>query len=416
MSGARKSGAGRWPDAAWNTIRLSLCAVLLGAAAGAAACVTYLAMIALQQAIWSNAGESRLLILPLTVLGGVLVGWTRLQGPGIGIEGQIAAARSPEATRLRETFWLGLGAIFAVGFGGAIGPEAGILAVTAQLSAVISVTLGRTAAERRVLASSGLSGALSGVYGSPAGGPMHAEAEERAPKAILFAAGLAGFAAFVLLAEALRPGALALMHLPRLTADPGNWDTLIAIVPAMAGALSGVVFLVFSARASDLLARHLPSSFWQPVAGGAALGLLAIGSPLILYSGHGEIVEMLEIGRAHGPLPLILLSLGKALACALCVATGWRGGLAFPMCFVGGAMGAAMLFVVPGGDPLLGVAAGMSAAAAVGMTRPFVAGLIMLFILGSGLAIPVFVGTLVGWAALQLLPPTLTAQSGAHGG
>jgi H+/Cl- antiporter ClcA len=117
---------------------------------------------------------------------------------------------------------------------------------------------------------------------------------------------------------------------------------------------------------------------------------------------------MLQLGAEHGPWLLILLGFGKALVCALCVGSHWQGGVIFPMCFAGGAAGAAVLFVLPGLDPVLGVAAGMSAAAAVGMTRPLVAGAIMLFTVGSGLAVPVLVGTLIGWYALRVLPPTIS--------
>ena len=409
------AGAGRLSFHAVNLRLLSL-AIALGAAAGAAAAVTYLAMIALQGLIWSDPGNVRWVILPLTILGGALIGWTRVKVRAPEIEEQIAAARSPERTQLRETFWIGLGAIFAVGFGGAIGPEAGIIAVTAQLSAVVALKLGRTADERRMLAEAGVSGALSGVYGSPAGGTMHSEAEGRVPKPVLFAAGLAGFAAFVILAEALRPGALALMHLPRLTAEANTSDAVIALIPAGAGAMAGALFLVVKARTSHLLGRHLAAPFWQPVAGGVVLGVICMLSPLLLFSGHNELGEMLRIGQEEGPLPLVLLSAGKALACAVCIAAGWLGGVVFPMCFAGGALGAAALFLVPGVDPVLGVAAGMAAAAAVGMTRPLVAGLIMLFILGGGLAMPVFVGTLIGWAVLLLLPTKLRADEGLHDG
>lgn len=371
-------------------------------------------MITLQQVIWIGGGQNRWLVLPTTLIGGVLIGWTCLKARAPGIEGQIAGARAPEGMRLRETFWIALGSVLAVGFGGAIGPEAGIVAVTAQLSALVAARLGRTAAERQMLAGAGVAGALSGVYGSPAGGPVHAEAEGRVPKPVLFAAGLSGFLTFVILAETLRPGALAQMHLPRLTIEAGPWDTLIALLPALGGALAGVLFLVLKAQASVLRQRLAPGAFWPPVLAGGLLGLLGMLSPLILFSGHNELGEMLRIGLEHGPLPLVLLAGGKALVCAACVAAGWRGGVVFPMCFAGGALGAATLFLVPGVDPVLGVGAGMAAAAAVGMTRPLVAGLIMLFTLGSGLALAVFVGTLVGWGLLRILPARLTAADGAQ--
>lgn len=396
-------------------LTLTLAALALGAASGAAASVTYLAMILLQEAIWSRALDVRWMILPITVLGGVLIGLTRLKSPGSALEAQIAQARHPERTHLRETYWVAVGAIVAVGFGGAIGPEAGVIAVATQLSALVAMRLGRTASERRMLAGAGVSGALAGTYGSPAGGPVHAEPEGRVPRVILFASGIAGFAAFVVVAETLWPGVLTLMHLPRLDAEAGPWDTLIALVPAAAGASVGALYLVLRHRLTQVLARHLAAPFWQPVTGGIALGLICTAAPILLFSGHGEISDLLAVGLEQGPRPLILLAAGKALACAVCVAAGWRGGVVFPMCFAGAAIGAATLFVLPGADPVLGVAAGMAGAAAVGMARPLVAGLVMLFVLGGGLAVPVFVGTLVGWGMLRLLPAFLREGAGAHG-
>ena len=91
------AGAGRLSLHAANLRLLSL-AIALGAAAGAAAAVTYLAMIALQGLIWSDLGDVRWVILPLTILGGALIGWTRLKVRAPEIEEQIAAARSPEST------------------------------------------------------------------------------------------------------------------------------------------------------------------------------------------------------------------------------------------------------------------------------------------------------------------------------
>ncbi len=395
-------------------ISLGLTAIILGAATGAAAALCFLAMIALQGVIWSNVGQERWLIFAITLLGGVLIGLTRLPAPALGLETQIAASRTPDAVQLRQTFWIALGGIVAVGFGGAIGPEAGIVAVTAHLSVIVTRRLGKTAAERRTLAKAGISGALSGFYGSPAGGPFHAEEEGRAPKVILFASGVAGFAAFGVLTEVLQPGALAHMRLPRLSAEAEPWDTLIAMLPAAAGALAGGLFLWVSTRLSGLFDRYRVTPFWRPVAGGAALGLLGMTAPILLFSGYAELGEMLRIGQEQGALLLVLLALGKLLACAACIAAGWLGGVVFPMCFVGAAMGAAAMFFLPGIDPLIGVAAGMAAAASVGMTRPLVAGLCLLFILGGGLAVPVFVGTLVGWGALRLLPEALQHGSASH--
>jgi len=384
---------------------LGLQATALGLAAGAIAAVTYGAMILLQTAIWGAMPDSRWVVLPVMVAGGAAIGLTRLMAAGPDFEEQIARARDPLAIHRREAAWVALGAIFAVAFGGAIGPEAGILAVTAQLSSLISLRLAHSAATRRQLAEAGIAGALSGVYGSPAGGPIHAEPRDTVPRPLLFVAGLAGFAAFVVTAESLIEGAVGMMRLPRLTAESTMWDTVMACLAGAAGAAAGAIFLRLRSGIAGLLARSCPSRFWQPVAGGVAAGLVCTAAPILLFSGHNEIGEMLRLGAEHGPALLILLALGKALACALCLASHWQGGVVFPMCFAGGAAGAAVLFLLPGLDPVLGVAAGMSAAAAVGMRRPLVAGAIMLFTIGGGLAVAVLVGTLIGWYALRFLPP-----------
>jgi H+/Cl- antiporter ClcA len=408
---ARAEALRRWSRKA--DLALGMQAAALGIAGGAVAAVTYGAMILLQGLIWSTLPDSRWVILPVMLAGGAAIGATRLMAAGDTFEEQIAQARDPLALHRRETAWVALGAICAVAFGGAIGPEAGILAVTAQLSSFVALRLSRSAARRRSLAEAGMAGALSGVYGSPAGGPIHARTEDAVPRPLLILAGIAGFASFLLTADLLMDEAIGMMRLPRLTAESTVWDTALAGLAGAAGAAAGAAFLLMRAALSAALARAGTARFWQPVAGGAAAGLLCTVAPILLFSGHNEIGEMLRLGAEHGPALLVLLALGKALACALCVASGWQGGVVFPMCFAGAAAGAAVLFLLPGLDPVLGVAAGMSAAAAVGMKRPLVAGAIMLFTIGGGLAVPVLVGSLIGWYALRLLPENL-AQAEAH--
>ena len=163
-----------------------------------------------------------------------------------------------------------------------------------------------------------------------------------------------------------------------------------------------------------VISLRVEGAYLRPVIGGALLGILCTASPLLLFSGHQEIEEVLRIGLERGPWPLLLLGLGKILACAICLAAGWRGGVIYPMCFAGAAVGGTVLTLVPLTDPIVGLAAGMTAASAVAMARPLVAGGVMLLILGGGLAGPVFVGTLVGAWILRLLPDTLTDADTLH--
>jgi len=205
------------------------------------------------------------------------------------------------------------------------------------------------------------------------------------------------------------------MYLPRFNAEPQTYDGLIAIVPGIAGALGGLLFIWLRLRLTEAYAARLPNVFLQPVLGGLVLGLVGTAAPILLFSGHNEIGEALALGQEDGPLILIVLGLAKAALCAVCLGSRWLGGPIFPLCFTGAALGGAMLYVVPGLDPLIGVAAGMTGASTVGLKKPLLAGAVMIFVIGDGLLLPIFVGAIAGWIVLNRLPEKLIEGGGfAH--
>lgn len=75
----------------------------------------------------------------------------------------------------------------------------------------------------------------------------------------------------------------------------------------------------------------------------AALGLLGMALPLVLFSGHAELHDLLRIAVEHGPMLMLLIDLAKALACAVCAEAGWLGEVIFSLCFVGTLTGWAFL-------------------------------------------------------------------------
>ncbi|WP_172297071.1 chloride channel protein [Pseudoruegeria sp. HB172150] len=396
-------------------LRLAVISLLLGLASGAVAAAVYVAMIELQVLIWHTVPLDRWMILPITVMGGVLIGGTVVMGARLDIEQEIAEARDPKPHRGLRSLWMALGAIIAVGFGGVLGPEGGIIALVSQLSAIVALVLGREAAERRAIAQAGLAGGLAGFYHSPIAGPVQAEGEGEAPKLSLYIAGLAGLIAFLFTADFLREGSLAAMYLPRFDADPDRYDALVAILPGLVGAAGGALFIFANRMLAQTLTDRIPSLFWQPVFGGAILGLICMAAPVLLFAGHNEMHHMLELGARHGPGLLIVLGVTKVVLCAVCLGSRWLGGPIFPLCFGGAALGAATLFFLPGLNPIIGVAAGMTGAATVGLKMPILAGAVMIFVLGGGLMLPVFVGALAGWIVLQMLPEDLTRGGGlAH--
>jgi CIC family chloride channel protein len=90
----------------------------------------------------------------------------------------------------------------------------------------------------------------------------------------------------------------------------------------------------------------------QPTAGGLIVGLLALVTPQVLASGHAALAGLL--GTDPPPLAVIAVTLvAKALASAVSIGSGFRGGLFFASLFLGGLMGRLYFFGIDYLDPAL---------------------------------------------------------------
>ena len=109
-------------------LRPALIATVYGALAGALAAVTLALMNAVSALVWS-VSDTRWCIVLTVMAGGVLIALIRRWSDDIDLNAQLAQACDPLQLKRRNTFFLALSAIVAVGFGGAVGPEAGLVAV-----------------------------------------------------------------------------------------------------------------------------------------------------------------------------------------------------------------------------------------------------------------------------------------------
>ena len=171
------------------------------------------------------------------------------------------------------------------------------------------------------------------------------------------------------------------LPLPPHTTPRDGSDLLWAIVPALLGAGTGLLARWSQPRLAHALAR-LGTPMVQTLAGTALFALLAAAVPLVRFSGHHELVHALEHG-VTAAAALLGLALLKALAMALCLASGWRGGEIFPLLFAGAATGLAAVNGLPGLPVTVALVAGMTAAATVGMGKPVAVLLIMLLLTGA---------------------------------
>lgn len=373
-----------------------------GFVAGASTALILWLMQWLSDRVWDGR-DAPWQIFATIMVGGVLIAVLRHFYAGESLAAQVADARDPDANRWRNTLLLAGMAVVAIAFGGAIGPEAGILAVIAEMSTVIAALIARNHAEARLIGEVGASGALGGLYGSPPGGAMIADAEPETPKWQLYLAAVTGLIGFLVVGQRILAGGGFRIHLPSYVPANDGSDFLWAIVPALMGAAVGCLFILILPRAQSAM-HKLGGISIQTLVGTALFAALAAAVPLLRFSGHHEMEMLLDPALSLGPVLLIGLAALKMLAMAICLASGWRGGAAFPLLFAGAAAALAPVALLPDMPVTVALVAGMAAAITVGMGRPIAAMLIAVFLIGPIAVGPLCVGGLVGWIVSRYAP------------
>ena len=397
-----------------RSIRSATIATIYGALAGALAAVTLWCMNTINHWVWSLS-DARWYVPLVIMLGGVLIALIRDETENVDLNAQLTQTHDLLHLKKRRTFFLALSAIIAVGFGGAVGPEAGLVAVVSEASAVVAILIARSKVEARLIGDTGAVAALSGLYGAPPGAAVYTESDsvlgqssqhrddESTPLALKFLGAVSGFGGFLLIARWLIPNEGLRLSLPAYIAPRDGSDLLWALIPALLGAGAGVVLRLSRPYITQAL-NQLGGLRVQTLLGSAAFALLAIVVPAVRFSGHHELVHLLEYGIDVGWPALLGLGLLKALALGLCLSSGWRGGEIFPLLFAGAVLGLVAVVWLPSIPVTVALIAGMTAAAASGMGKPIAVLLIVLLLTGASAPSALFVGILVGYGVMRLLP------------
>jgi H+/Cl- antiporter ClcA len=124
---------------------------------------------------------------------------------------------------------------------------------------------------------------------------------------------------------------------------------------------------------------------------------------LVLFSGQSALPDL--VAETSGGV-LLLVVLTKALAYALSLGAGFRGGPVFPAIAIGVALGVAGADLLPGLNATPAIATGVAAGTAVVLQAPFSAALLAALLVGSSSSetapiavLAAVVGVLVAWAA-----------------
>ncbi len=358
--------------------------VALGAVVGipaALAAAVFLALVHdLEHWLWDDlpdalghSGPPWYLVIGLPAVGGVIVAIVRLLLPGDGghrpIEGLAMGA-----TPLAFGPGIALAGLGTLSFGAVLGPEAPLIALGSIVGMSMTLFYRANQREQTVLATAGSFSAISALFGGPlVGGMLMVEGGLAMGTALLpmilpgFVASAVGYLIFIGLGDwgGLEAQGLVVPNLP-----PYNGTHIADLLVAVAVGILGALVVVAARRLAgplDARARRRADIPIVLVGGGLAVGLLAqaaewlgANSQDVLFSGQAAVPDLVSSDSTK--IVLILL-VAKAIAYAVSLGCGFRGGPVFPAIFLGIAL-ATLASVWFGVSPTLAVAVGTAAGTA----------------------------------------------------
>ena len=384
-------------------LKRSLLALLTGAISGAGVALIMGLIGLVGRQLWGDPAEQGLehqmpLLWSITVCGGIGLVLSQLHRGGEHtllpeLPETIADLRDPDHAPQRDNPRAILGAALALIGGGSIGPEA----LMTRVATVISQRIWQNRDQDLKLAAT--AGSL-GLFGFPLlGGAVVQHDKQRdlvsrwIPGAL---GGLAGFAMFNGI-DVATGGSLQRMRY--------SWPSTLGedLGTLSSGVLAGLVgwglgWMLLRWRSWLEPRRLLAHWRWWPVLTGLLLGITMHWLPLVPFAGEEQLRPLLEgVNRSSAPV-LLVSALIKLVMLGLCLETGWRGGIFFPVFLIACAAGTGLHELSPNLGSLGSWCGGVTGAFYLTVLRsPLVA-----LVLGVGLlqghgATAVVLGVAVAW-------------------
>ncbi|MFC0389013.1 chloride channel protein [Muricoccus vinaceus] len=249
------------------------------------------------------------------------------------------------------------------GFGASVGLEAGYTQVAGAFASRMGILFGLRRGDLRVLVGCGAAGAIAAAFDAPLTGAFYAFELVIGTYTIASLAPVVVSAVAATLVARMFHGQTYVVQ-PGGVASPG-WDGYAnALLVGLLCALAAIALMRSVGAIEAGLKRGVRYAWLRPAAGGLAVGVLALLAPGVLSAGHGALHMAFN---TEGPVrAALLLLLLKALASAISLGAGFRGGLFFASLLLGALLGkvaAAALSLLGFGlvDPLFLAVVGMSA-------------------------------------------------------
>ena len=392
--------------------KVYLIAAVLGAGVGLISIGFLSAVKTAKELIWTSELEriNPVVVLSICVVGGLLVGVLNQLAEksrsevhdlteAIADMEEVETKQAPPARLIFGRAGLG---VVSLGFGGPLGPEAPLIALVAQLSSRLSHILKVTQARVVELSVAGSLGVLFGVPLVLAGIESEEKAKNRNIGQRIVARGpeiLAAISSLFVITKLL-PEIGIHQFTSVNSAEVGFGIDLIwvALIALLAASL-GLAIVRATPKARELVVSKIPGgAIPAGLLSGLILGASAVVTPLVLFSGHHEIQEILDSTIGIGNL-LVVVAL-KTLVLIACLAGGWYGGQIFPLAFIGAGTALVVAELVNSSATLGLVAAGFVAASAVGIRRPALALLLGFVLFPATTWIPMLFATVIAVAVI----------------
>ncbi len=314
----------------------------------------------------------RALLVP--ALGGLLLGLLGLAlarwRPRAPVDPVEANALHGGRLGLGDAVVVGAQTLLSNGFGASVGLEAAYAQAGGGVASRLGQAFGLRRADLRILLGAGAAGAIAAAFDAPLTGAFYAF--ELVIGTYTTAALVPVIAAAVtasLVGRWLEAGSYQVEH---LGIGAQGWEAWpLALGLGVLCGLLGIALMRGVTLVEAPLRRLVPWAWLRPALGGLAVGGLALVTPAVLSSGHAALHLAFVTEAPAWPVALVLGL--KALAVAISIGSGFRGGLFYASLLLGaltGKLAAVLLAMVaaPGPDPLLLAIIGMSAfgAAVVG--------------------------------------------------
>ncbi len=355
---------------------LLVLAIIIGAVSGYGA-IAFRLLIDLVQSYALGAAPGHLyevaaelpawrLVLSLT-LGGLLIGlFIHFLMPGRRYHGVADVIEASALRGGRMSFRAGIGAALAsaasIGVGASVGREGPVVHLGAALSSSLARRLHLSRSLTLTLLGCGVASAIAASFNAPIAGVIFAL------EVVVGHYALSSFAPIVI--ASVIGTMISRIHYGDFPAFIVAERTIVSFLELPAFALLGVVsaavaiaFMYTVLMVSDRMAKLAVPGWLKPMIGGLLMGLIALYFPQVLGVGYGitdaALKELLSLEM------LLAILMVKIAATAICLGSGFGGGVFSPSLVIGAMLGGAFGIVATGLFPEL--SSGQGAYTIVGM-------------------------------------------------